>query len=309
MQRKGARRTRGGEGVDAVLDELYTTPPSGFVSHREELAAAAKEAGRVEDAGRIHAARRPTLAAWAANLLLRSRPKESRQFLELGRALREAYGTLDTAGVKELSAQRRSVVSAMSRQAAQLAREAGQRLSDAVLQDVEATLRAVLADQEAADHWATGRLHSALTPPSAFPSDTGPATAVPRKPTRPTAPKTAGRPQNNELAERRRVRQAQLAQATKAAKEAERQLRAKRAAHADADTLLRRARDQHDRARQQVDAVEHQLHQAHEDLRRTEQDQRAAEERRKTTADALAQAEQEARTASREVARLTARVR
>jgi hypothetical protein len=36
------------------------------------------------------AARRPTLAAWAANLLLRSRPEESAKLLELGRALREA---------------------------------------------------------------------------------------------------------------------------------------------------------------------------------------------------------------------------
>ncbi|MEU6657178.1 hypothetical protein ABZ904_49910 [Streptomyces sp. NPDC046900] len=61
--------------MEAALDELYTTPPPDFVSRREELAATAKAAGRVEDARRIHGARRPTRAAWAANLLLRSQPQ------------------------------------------------------------------------------------------------------------------------------------------------------------------------------------------------------------------------------------------
>ncbi|NEB19294.1 hypothetical protein G3I46_22785, partial [Streptomyces coelicoflavus] len=156
MQRKGGRRGATGgrdaeaEAVERVLDELYGTPPSAFVARREERAAAARTDGRKEDARRIHAARRPTLAAWAANLLARSRPEETRRFLELGQALREAHRTLDAAGLKELSAQRRRIVAALSRQAAQLAGEAGQRLSQAAQREVESTLRAVLADPDAA---------------------------------------------------------------------------------------------------------------------------------------------------------------
>ncbi len=100
--------------VESVLDLLYAAPPSDFVSLREQHAGAARSAGRKEDARRLHAARRPTLAAWAANLLTRSLPEESRRFLELGRALREAYRALDADGLKELSAQRRSVVTALS---------------------------------------------------------------------------------------------------------------------------------------------------------------------------------------------------
>jgi len=165
MQRKGGRRRSAGEqDVEAVLDELYTTPPSDFVARRETAAAAAKAAGRVDDARRIHAARRPTLAAWAANLLLRSQPEESQQFLHLGQALREAYRALDADGLKDLFAQRRRVVSALSRQTAQLAREAGHPLSESVQQDLEATLRAVLANPDAADQWAVGRLVNALPP-------------------------------------------------------------------------------------------------------------------------------------------------
>lgn len=113
MQRKDARGS-GRHDVEGLVDELYATPPSAFVSRREELAAEAKADGRVEDARLIHAARRPTLAAWAANLLLRSQPAESQRFLELGRALREAYRTLDADGIKELSDQRSSIVSALS---------------------------------------------------------------------------------------------------------------------------------------------------------------------------------------------------
>ncbi|MFF4519594.1 hypothetical protein [Streptomyces mirabilis] len=66
METLNARKGRpGGAGheLETALDELYTTPPSGFVARRETLAAAAKTAGRVDDARRIHAARRPTLAA------------------------------------------------------------------------------------------------------------------------------------------------------------------------------------------------------------------------------------------------------
>ncbi|NEC27281.1 hypothetical protein G3I20_12090, partial [Streptomyces sp. SID8111] len=106
---------------------------------------------------RLRAARRPPLAAWAANLLRRSRPEEAERFLELGQALREAYTGLDAGGMKELSAQRRRLVGQLSRQAAGLAREAGHPLSDAVQRDVETTLDAVLTDPEAADAWATGR--------------------------------------------------------------------------------------------------------------------------------------------------------
>ncbi|MCL8010185.1 hypothetical protein [Streptomyces sp. AS02] len=308
-KRKGTRRGRESD-VEAVLDDLYVTPPTEFVARRAELAAAAKTAGHVEDARRIGAARRPTLAAWAANLLRRSSPEESRRILELGPALREAYHALDAGGIKELAEQRRHMVSALSRQAAQLARQAGHPLSATVQQDVESTLRAVLADPEAADRWAGGRLESALTPPSDFPTGTAAATPTPRRPTASTAPAPSARTRSkDELAERRRQRQEQLDEARKAAEEATRRLHDRRAEQADADDALQQARDQHDQARQQVSAAEQQLRQAREELQRAEHEQREAEERGRTTADALARAEREEREAAREVKRLSTRRR
>ncbi|MFH8935582.1 hypothetical protein [Streptomyces griseosporeus] len=310
---------------------MYGVPPSAFVTRRTELALAAKTDGRADDARRIRAARRPTLAAWTANLLLRAEPEECRRFLELGRALREAYRSLDATAIGELSEQRRRIVAALTRQAAQHARDAGQRLSDSVRQDVESTLRAVLADARAADQWATGRLEGVLTPPSDFPSGPAAEAGTPRRPPPPSPPPTPpparSRPQD-ELAERRRQRQERLEQARTAAEEAQRRLDDRRADHQDADTALRRAHDrqgqaerQRDDAERQLTAAEEQLRQAQEahrtaqeqldeaqeDLRHAERDRREAERRAHTTAEALTHAEDEAREAARQLKRLTRR--
>ncbi|MEV7192045.1 hypothetical protein AB0N81_09565 [Streptomyces sp. NPDC093510] len=312
MRRKDAKGS-GERDVESVLDELYATAPPHFVSRREELAAEARTDGRADDARRIRAARRPTLAAWAANLLTHSRPEESRRFLELGQGLREAYRTLDAAGIKELNKQRGSVVAALSRQAVVLAREAGHRLSDAAQQDVASTLHAVLADQEAADRWAAGRLESALTPPADFPSATAGAAGVrrPRAGGRGGAEAgKAGRARGragvkDELAERRRQKRDRLQQeAGRAAAAADERLREQRAEEQDADASLRQARERYEEARRQVSAAEEQLRHAREELQRAEQAQGEAEERNRETADAVARAEQEARDAAKERERL-----
>ncbi|USQ85125.1 hypothetical protein NFX46_15815 [Streptomyces phaeoluteigriseus] len=308
MPRKDAGGKRGtaeaGAEVEAALDELYSTPPAGFVSRREELALRARTDGRAEDARRIHAARRPSLAAWTANLLRRSLPQESRRFLELGEALREAYGALDRAGIKELSVRRRSVVAALSGQAARLAAEAGQRLSASVRQEVEATLQAVLADPGAAEQWAAGRLETALTPPSDLPAGSAPPSRAAR--TAPARP-AARAPAKDDLAERRRERERQLAQ--EAAEAAEGRLRERRTELAEADGRAVRAVERHDRAEEEVTAAERRLHAAREELQLSRQERREAEERQRAASDALTRAEREAREATREAQRAERRGR
>lgn len=308
--RRGGERDGDGEATETAetaLDELYVTPPPGFVSRREGLAAEARAARRMADARRIRAARRPSLAAWAANLLLRSRPEESRAFLDLGRALRDAFQSLDAEGIKELSERRRSVVSAMSRQAAELAAEAGHRLSDPVLREVEATLRAVLADQDAADRWATGRLESALTPPSDFPGPSTVRTDRRRSPAgAATASPDARTRARDEVAERRRQKQEQeqLAQEKRErlAREKQEQL-----AREKRERLAQEKRERLGRAREAARAADGRLRQAREDLRRAERQLRAAEKQRAEAADAVSRAERAARDAASEVERLSGR--
>ncbi|MFB9738629.1 hypothetical protein ACFQE4_00815 [Streptomyces thermocoprophilus] len=321
----GAGKARGAADVEAALDELYGTPPAAFVTRRTELAAAARQDGRADDARRIRAARRPTLAAWAANLLLRREPGESRAFLELGEALREAYRGLDADAIDALSEQRRRVVSALTAQAVRHARDAGQPVSDTVRQDIESTLRAVLADADAADQWAAGRLRAALTPPSDF---TAAAAPPPRARRRPPPPTPAPARQEDELAERRRRRQERLEQARAAAEEAERRLDAVHAGQRDTDTALERARRGEERVRRRLAEAEREsadaeerlrraqeaydgardaLTEAQERLRQAERETRDAERRGRAAAEAVTRAEREAREAAQVVKRLEGR--
>jgi hypothetical protein len=328
VRRREAERADGpdrpdGPDVETVLDELYVTPPSDFVGRREVWAAAARTSGRGDDARAIRGARRPTLAAWAANLLLRSRPEESRQFLELGESLREAYRTLDPGGLKELSDQRRRVVAALSREAAGLARTAGQPLSGSVLQEVESTLRAVLADADAARHWSGGRLETALAPPSTFSSDTEPAAAAPARAKRPApttvkrparatgrrpapekgkrsaaaeppAAATRGRGGKDELAERRR----------------ERQLRLERERQTEREQRLARAREAAEVAERQLGDRRAEVEDADASLRRTRDHRNrarrqvsAAEQQLRKAREALERAQEQVRRAQEQVGR------
>ncbi|MGA5125671.1 hypothetical protein ACPCAG_20550 [Streptomyces pseudogriseolus] len=303
-------RSAPGDDVEAVLDELYALPPSDFVARREERAARARTRRRAQDARRIHAARRPTLAGWAANLLRRSRPDEARRFLELGRALREAYATLDPGGLKELSAQRRRIVSEMSRQAAALAREAGHPLSDAVLRDVETTLRAVLADPEAAAVWEAGRVEGVLTPPSEFGAEAAAAAPARREPPAPArTPRgdtaaarrkdTAAR-RKDAAAERRRAElRERAARAREERRAAEARLGERRAAREEAAAALAEAGEREREAGKRVAALEEQLDRARTERERARSGVGEARERDRTAARDLAGAEREAAAATR----------
>ncbi|MFE1789325.1 hypothetical protein ACFW7J_13200 [Streptomyces sp. NPDC059525] len=54
-----------------------------------------RKAGDRQLAATIGALRKPTLAVWAAGLLVRRRPKEADSLAQLGEALRAAHRTLD----------------------------------------------------------------------------------------------------------------------------------------------------------------------------------------------------------------------
>ncbi|MGA5251548.1 hypothetical protein ACPCKZ_22540 [Streptomyces pseudogriseolus] len=302
-------RSAPGDDVEAVLDELYALPPSDFVARREERAARARTRRRAEDARRIHAARRPTLAGWAANLLRRSRPDEARRFLELGRALREAYATLDPGGLKELSAQRRRIVSEMSRQAAALAREAGHPLSDAVLRDVETTLRAVLADPEAAAVWEAGRVEGVLTPPSEFGAEAVAAAPAHREPPAPARTprgdtaaarkKDAAARRKDAAAERRRAElRERAARAREERRAAEARLGERRAAREEAAAALAEAGEREREAGERVAALEEQLDRARTERERARSGLGEARERDRTAARDLTGAERAAAAAA-----------
>ncbi len=146
--------------LDAVADELYGLAPGDFTAARDERVKAARAAGDRDLAEQIRRLRRPTMAAWASNLLVREQPDETERLLQLGEALRKAHQDLDGAQLRELSAQQHQLTFALARQADQLTAQAGQRISDDVRQEVQDTLHAALADPEAAEQVAEGHWQS-----------------------------------------------------------------------------------------------------------------------------------------------------
>ncbi|MFG6444273.1 transposase [Microbacterium sp. P07] len=217
--------------VDAVADDLYALTPGEFTAARNSRASAAS--GSL--ATQIKALRKPSVAAWAVNLLVRD--GQLGQAVELSQALQEAQDDLDAAELTRLGTQRRALVAGLARRAAELADAAGTTLSSAARDDVEKTVNAAVVDAAAGAVVLTGRLVRTLdangfdgAPPDDIVGGSVPgvSTAAPAR-------------SRDDLAERRRRKAAEAAarEAQRAAADAERELgrlderRAKRRERAD----------------------------------------------------------------------------
>jgi hypothetical protein len=146
-----------------VADELYAVPPEDFVAERTAARDRAKAAGDKELAAEIAALPKPSTAAWVSNLLVRRQREEIAQLVELGGLMREAQVNLSGDQLKELGRQRSQVVAALTRQARALAAGEGHPVSSAIAEQVEATLRAAVADPDAGAALLGGQLTAALS--------------------------------------------------------------------------------------------------------------------------------------------------
>ncbi len=145
-----------------VADELYGLPPREFTAARDERARVVGAAGRRDEAAAIRKLARPTTSAWLVNQLSRGAPDELARLFEVADALQEAQRTLAGDRLRELSAQRRQVITELLPVAAAVAGQAGQPASPAVLEEVRATLEAAVADAGARDAVRSGMLTRAL---------------------------------------------------------------------------------------------------------------------------------------------------
>ena len=129
-------------------DRLYGLPLDEFTGERDALARRLRGDGERDDAAEVAALRKPVLAAWVVNQLARRRKAELRELLQAAKAVK--------AGRKDADERFRGAVEALSRSARDLLAEDGQQVSDAVLRDVAATLRAGAASDP--ELLAAGRL-------------------------------------------------------------------------------------------------------------------------------------------------------
>jgi hypothetical protein len=148
--------------LDDVVRELYALAPSEFTSARNARAAQARGRGERELERELQSLRKPTVAAWLANLLVRERPRELARLVGLGATLRKAQTAFDGNALRRLSQERHDVVGALSRDALALAKDRGQKLSDAAVRDLEETLEAAVFDARAAEQLQLGRLTGRL---------------------------------------------------------------------------------------------------------------------------------------------------
>lgn len=237
--------------LDAVAAELYALPPSQFTAARNARAGGAAPAL----AKRVKALRKPTVSAWAVNLL--AREGQLADAVELSAALREAQDDLDAAELARLGKQRRQLVAALAKQAVDLAQNAGGTVSAAAREDVEKTINAAVMDAAAAAAVLTGRLVTTLEAGDIDPAALAEAVGG-------SLPGVKAPPPRDDLADRRARRAAE-----KAAREAERLAN-------EAERELARIDARREKAQERVDHVRERIDDLRRDLAALEADEEAA---------------------------------
>lgn len=148
--------------VAAALADLYAVVPEEFVATRTSLVQEAKARGDADLARELGRARRPTVAAWAVNAVVREHPDKAEHLHDLGRRMRAAQAQLDAATMTELRKERDLLLGTWADAADEVGRRAGRPLTTAVNEEVRATLIAALAGEEATQAVVSGHLTRAL---------------------------------------------------------------------------------------------------------------------------------------------------
>jgi DNA repair exonuclease SbcCD ATPase subunit len=159
-----------------IADELYGMTLPEFTPARD---ARAKELKGTDLAPKVKALKKPSTAAWVVNLLVRREAGQVEQVLAVGEALREAQATMSGDELRALTRQRRQLTAAVTTQARGVAADAGTRVTQAVADQVEATLTAAMVDEECARAVRSGLLVAALTTTGLDATDVAGAVALP----------------------------------------------------------------------------------------------------------------------------------
>jgi len=249
--------------ADLDVDALYGLPLDEFVPERDALAKRLRADKRREDADAVKALRKPSVAAWAANQVLRSQPGQRDALLEAGDALRAVQEDLlagrgDAAAARAAGEAERRAVGDLVAAARGLAREGGFPTAT-VLDRVRETLHAAATDDEARAEVEAARITRERRP-AAFAGLEGFAAApAPAKRTKPKgkAPTKKAKATDDDAAERerqaaererRKAAQAELKEARAAERAAARARREAEGEVHDAERLLSAARSRLEKA-------------------------------------------------------------
>jgi hypothetical protein len=148
--------------LESATQELYGLAPARFTSARDAMAAEARQAGHPELASSLKKLRKPSVGAWLANLLVLEQTNDVERLVSLGAELRAPKHKLDGKQIRRVSKEKGDSVSRLVRDAKAKASRAGQTVSTAASQELEATLEAAFADPKAAENLLAGCLSGGL---------------------------------------------------------------------------------------------------------------------------------------------------
>ncbi|MDN4172992.1 hypothetical protein QWY28_08575 [Nocardioides sp. SOB77] len=163
----------------AIADELYALDLADFTPARDARAKELKGTDLAELAKPVKALRKPSTAAWVVNLLVRHETEQVDQVLAVGAALREAQASMSADELRTLTKQRRQLTAAVTSQARAVAKDRGLRVTEAVADQVAATLTAAMVDEGCAKAVRSGLLVSAIEATGVDEVDAGAAVALP----------------------------------------------------------------------------------------------------------------------------------
>jgi hypothetical protein len=306
--------------LDAAVIELYGLAPEDFTAARNQLAKTARDAGDERASTTLKALRKPTLAAWLANQLVRIDPAGIDDLTTLGEELQAAHLSGDGARVRELTRVRRNLVRSLVKTSRAHAESLGRPVSEPAAVKLTETLEAALVDRGAAQLLRTGQLTSAMRHVGFGVVDEAgdPAQMAPLKPRvvrtktpKPTPPKqpsrTAEKPRTAEkrkpaadqtlLRRRAELRtlaeeaEAEYADAEAQRAEAEAQLDANQHQISDLETRIERLTEELEQAREQLRLARRETQRKHRALDRATRNAASLQRRRDASRQRLANAE------------------
>jgi hypothetical protein len=264
------------------VDDLYGLPLERFTPERGALARELRSAGRRDEASDVAALRKPSVAAWAVNQLVRTQRRAVDELFEAGDALRAAHdqvlaGRGEAGSLRSAVARERAAVDELIKAARGLLTVDGHELSPTIIDRVADTLHAAALDDDARSQVRGGRLERELRHVGlgVVASGSAPARAPARKRARKAPVDGEARPAKSEESVRA------------AAEERARARTGARAAEREARRRLERAIRALEAARERRDKASQALEEAEEALAGAERDHAEAEEQLGTAERAL----------------------
>jgi hypothetical protein len=281
-------------------DDLYGLPLDRFVPERGALAKALRGKGRKEEAASIAARRKPSVAAWTVNQLIRTQSRAVATLFEAGDELQRAQSELlagrgDARALRGATQRERAAVDELARAAGGLLSSDGHEPTRATVVRVSETLHAAALDEDARAQVRAGCLERELRWVGFGASGGEIAIAAPdRRDSAPRAParraagaQTTSREEREREAERERAERGARERAEREL--AERERAGKLKAARKAETAARRLAE---RAARDLHTAEERRDRAAASLREAEDAVAAARERADEAALDLGRAEQ-----------------